>query len=101
MSDATTHLLLPYILAAQAQKHVTHNEALRLLDGLDSLDVLDGSQGVVAAGHRVVPSSSASALNPRSRRLLVTTNTLDNAMAAPAIIGFSRPAAAIGIAATL
>ena len=29
MSDATTHLLLPYILAAQAQKHVTHNEALR------------------------------------------------------------------------
>ena len=32
MSDATTHLLLPYILAAQAQKHVTHNEALRLLD---------------------------------------------------------------------
>lgn len=34
MSDATTHLLLPYILAAQAQKHVTHNEALRILDGL-------------------------------------------------------------------
>ena len=34
MSDATTHLLLPYILAAQAQKHVTHNEALRLLDAM-------------------------------------------------------------------
>ena len=34
MSDATTHLMLPYILAAQAQKHVTHNEALRILDGL-------------------------------------------------------------------
>ena len=32
MSDATTHLLLPYILAAQAQKHVAHNEALRLLE---------------------------------------------------------------------
>ena len=31
MSDITTHLLLPYILASQAQKHVTHNEALRLL----------------------------------------------------------------------
>jgi hypothetical protein len=29
MSDTTTNLLLPYILAAQAQKHVTHNEALR------------------------------------------------------------------------
>ena len=34
MSDTTTRLLLPYILAAQAQKHVTHNEALRRLDGL-------------------------------------------------------------------
>ena len=41
MSDATTHLLLPYILAAQAQKHVTHNEALRILDGLVQLSVID------------------------------------------------------------
>ncbi|MDQ7776821.1 MAG: DUF2793 domain-containing protein [Paracoccus aminovorans] len=41
MSDTTTHLLLPYILTAQAQKHVTHNEALRLLDGLVQLSVLD------------------------------------------------------------
>src|SRR6056297_934058 len=39
MSDNSTHLLLPYILAAQAQKHVTHNEALRLLDGLVHLSV--------------------------------------------------------------
>ena len=28
MSDTSTHLGLPYLLAAQAQKHVTHNEAL-------------------------------------------------------------------------
>ena len=28
-------------MAAQAQKHVTHNEALRLLDGLVHLSVLD------------------------------------------------------------
>ncbi|PIE14916.1 MAG: hypothetical protein CSA70_00765 [Rhodobacterales bacterium] len=41
MSDTTTHLLLPYILAAQAQKHVTHNEALKLLDGLVQLSILD------------------------------------------------------------
>lgn len=33
MSD-TTHLALPYLAASQAQKHVTHNEALTLLDGL-------------------------------------------------------------------
>jgi hypothetical protein len=43
MSDATTHLLLPYILAAQAQKHVTHNEALRTLDGLDGDRYIVGS----------------------------------------------------------
>ncbi|MBS3980337.1 MAG: DUF2793 domain-containing protein [Rhodobacteraceae bacterium] len=41
MSDITTHLLLPYILASQAQKHVTHNDALRLLDALVQLSVLD------------------------------------------------------------
>ncbi len=41
MSDTTTNLLLPYILAAQAQKHVTHNEALRILDGLVQLSVKD------------------------------------------------------------
>ena len=41
MSDTTTHLLLPYLLAAQAQKHVTHNEALRLLDAMVQLSVLD------------------------------------------------------------
>lgn len=41
MSDTTTRLLLPYILAAQAQKHVTHNEALRRLDGLINLTVTD------------------------------------------------------------
>ena len=44
MSDATTHLLLPYILAAQAQKHVTHNEALQLLDTLVQAGVEDRSR---------------------------------------------------------
>src|SRR4051794_37605135 len=37
----TAHLLLPYLLASQAQKHVTHNEALRLLDAMVQLAVLD------------------------------------------------------------
>ena len=41
------------------------------------------------------------ASNLRSRRLLVTTSTELAAMAAPAIIGFSSPAAASGSAATL
>jgi len=62
MSDTTTKLLLPYILAAQAQKHVTHNEALRLLDGLVQMSVpdrdltsppgspVDGDRYIVAIG---------------------------------------------------
>lgn len=37
----TPNLRLPYIAAAQAQKHVTHNEALRALDALVQLVVLD------------------------------------------------------------
>ena len=33
MADST-NLQLPYLEASQAQKHVTHNEALRLLDAI-------------------------------------------------------------------
>jgi hypothetical protein len=44
MSD-TSHILgLPYIQPAQAQKHVTHNEALRVLDALVQLSVEDRDQ---------------------------------------------------------
>ena len=42
-----------------------------------------------------------SQLKRRSRRLLVTTKRLEQAIAAPAMIGLSRPAAASGRAATL
>src|SRR4051812_44302760 len=45
--------------------------------------------------------SPAVLVNVRSRKLLPTTKTLENAMAAPASIGLSRPDAASGIAATL
>ena len=41
MSDDTPILNLPLILPAQAQKHVTHNEALRLLDITVQLAVRD------------------------------------------------------------
>ncbi|KQT85288.1 DUF2793 domain-containing protein [Aurantimonas sp. Leaf443] len=34
MNETTGRYAFPYILAAQAQKHVTHNEALRLLDAV-------------------------------------------------------------------
>ena len=39
--DTTPNLSLPYIAAAQSQKHVTHNEALRALDALVQLVVAD------------------------------------------------------------
>lgn len=39
----TTNLDLPYILASQAQKHVTHNEALRALDAIVQLSVADNT----------------------------------------------------------
>ena len=63
MSDATTNLQLPYILASQAQKHVSHNEALRILDGLVQLSVLDrdltAPPGSPADGDRYIVGSGA------------------------------------------
>ncbi|WP_321382142.1 DUF2793 domain-containing protein [Rhizobium sp.] len=37
MTDTTPRLALPYILPSQAQKHVTHNEALAILDAVTQL----------------------------------------------------------------
>lgn len=39
--DTTPNLALPYILASQAQKHVTHNEALRALDAVVQISIVD------------------------------------------------------------
>ncbi|OJF97845.1 DUF2793 domain-containing protein [Pararhizobium antarcticum] len=39
MSDITANLDMPYILPSQAQKHVTHNEALQILDAVTQLTV--------------------------------------------------------------
>ena len=40
MSQTSTHLNLPYIQPAQAQKHVTHNEAIELVDLITQLTVI-------------------------------------------------------------
>ena len=57
MTD-TLHLGLPSIEAAQAQKHVTHNEALKILDALVMLSVADrdlsAPPGSPAAGERLI-----------------------------------------------
>ena len=50
MPDDSPILSLPYILPAQAQKHVTHNEALRMLDAIVQLVVQDRSRGAPPAG---------------------------------------------------
>ncbi|MEO0882822.1 MAG: DUF2793 domain-containing protein [Pseudomonadota bacterium] len=61
--DATHSLSLPYILPAQAQKHVTHNEALRRLDALVQISVLDRNRtdppAAPAAGQRHIIASGA------------------------------------------
>ncbi|WP_372095519.1 DUF2793 domain-containing protein [Tistrella mobilis] len=44
MADATPRLGLPLLAAAQAQKHVTHNEALTVLDVLAQIAVKSRSQ---------------------------------------------------------
>lgn len=41
MSDQSPNLSLPFIQAAQAQKHVTHNEAIELLDMIVQLTLED------------------------------------------------------------
>lgn len=41
MAEESAKLRIPYIASAQAQKHVTHNEGVTLLDTLVQLSVLD------------------------------------------------------------
>ncbi len=63
--DSSPNLNLPYIAPAQAQKHVTHNEALRALDALVHLSVLRDDlttpPSTPADGDRYIIGSSASA----------------------------------------
>lgn len=60
----TSHLKLPFILAAQAQKHVTHNEALSILDAIAQLSVIDRHlatpPGSPAEGARYIVGAGAS-----------------------------------------
>jgi len=39
--NQSTNLNMPYIMASQAQKHVTHNEAIRTLDALVQISIID------------------------------------------------------------
>lgn len=41
MSEVSTRLSLPFLLPAQAQKHVTHDQALLRLDQVTQLTVME------------------------------------------------------------
>jgi hypothetical protein len=60
------NLNLPYLLAAQSQKHVTHNEALRILDAFVQLTMLSRSlvtpPATPAEGDRYVVPASATGI---------------------------------------
>ena len=64
--DTTPNLGLPYLAAAQSQKHVTHNEAIRALDALVQLAVTTRSVTIPPAsaadgGRYLVPASATGA----------------------------------------
>lgn len=62
--EETSNLALPYILPSQAQKHVTHNEALRRLDAVVQLAVISRGLGTPpsapAEGSRYIVGGPAS-----------------------------------------
>lgn len=63
MSQTSPTLSLPYIQPAQAQKHVTHNEALRILDAVTQLSVISTTlttpPGQTAEGDRFIVADAA------------------------------------------
>ena len=71
--DETPNLALSYIVAAQAQKHVTHNGAIRALDAVLQIGALArdlaAPRGSPANGDRyiVAPSASGAWLGKDSR----------------------------------
>jgi len=68
MSDSP-NLNLPYIIASQAQKHITHNEAIKALDVIVQLSVLNKNLLTVPAlpndgdRHIVAPNATGSWVN--------------------------------------
>ncbi|WP_136635901.1 DUF2793 domain-containing protein [Pseudooceanicola onchidii] len=80
MSDRSANLSLPFILPSQAQKHVTHNEALLLLDALVQLSVLSATDtaapGAPDPGDRyVVPLGGTGAWSGRDGSLALWDGT--------------------------
>ena len=69
--DSTPNLALPYITHAQAQKHVTHNEALPTLDTIVQLAVQDKDlsappESPASGGRYIVGASPSGAWTGRA-----------------------------------
>jgi len=67
---------LPYLAAAQAQKHVTHNEALRMIDALLQIGVKSRTQNTppsapVASDGYIIPVGASGAWDSRQTQLAV------------------------------
>ena len=62
--ETSANLALPYIMPSQAQKHVTHNEAISMLDALVQLSVVDrdlaAPPGGEENGDRYIVAAAAS-----------------------------------------
>ncbi len=62
--EQSANLQLPYIMPSQAQKHVTHNEAIRSLDAIVQLSVVDrdlvAPPGTPTDGDRFLVAAAAS-----------------------------------------
>ena len=85
-----TRVIVPAVLAVV--------NGVLVVTGVVAVVTVVVDTGVVVFSHQDPPEVGR---KRRSRRLLLTTNTLENAMAAPASMGLSSPAAAMGRAATL
>ncbi len=68
----TARLHLPLLAAAQAQKHVTHNEALSALDAIIHLSVLDRQIDSPPPSPAGVPNSGPSTTTPGSENVCET-----------------------------
>ena len=80
MPDTTTILSLPLILPAQAQKHVTHNEALATLDLIVQLSVINRTlttaPALPAVGDRhIVAATATGSLPPGGQSALPAMRT--------------------------
>ena len=95
-SDSTANLALPYLAAAQAQKHVTHNEALRRLDAfvqlvLESVTATAPPGTPPEGGRWFVPAGASGAFAGQAGRIAAfEAGAFDFLAPAPGFLAFVK-----------